>query len=369
MGKPKVMVAMSGGVDSSVAAALLKEEGFDVTGVTIKLWPKYIDPAEDGSGCCSLAAVEDARRVAQLLEIPYYVLNMQEEFQKNVIDKFSREYMLGRTPNPCIECNRSIKFGRLLEKAVQLGMDYIATGHYVRIVKEGNVYRLFRGRDAAKDQSYALYALTQDMLSRTLFPVGEYRKEEIRALARKFQLRIAAKPDSQEICFIPDNDYKGFLTKYAGVQNTPGNIVDLRGNVLGTHTGIFNYTIGQRKGLGLAVGEPLYVVDINPENNTVVVGRNADVFSREFTVTDFNWISGAPPAEEFDASVMIRYNAPTHPARIYVSRQGQVRIVFAQPQRAITPGQSAVIYDGDEVLGGGIILSRQLISDVKEPKK
>lgn len=358
MTAPKVMVAMSGGVDSSVAAALLKEQGYDVTGITIKLWPKYIDPSEDTGGCCSLAAVEDARRVAQILDIPYYVLNMQKEFQEQVIDRFTDEYKLGRTPNPCIECNRSIKFGRLLEKAVQLGMDYVATGHYARIIREDGGARLFRGRDMDKDQSYALYALDQDMLRKILFPVGEYRKDEIRALAAKYGLRIANKPDSQEICFIPDNNYKEFLMAHGGVRQKPGNIVDIKGNVLGTHTGIYNYTIGQRKGLGLAAGEPLYVVDLNPEDNTVVVGSNTDVFSSVFTVTDFNWISGGAPAKQFTAGVMIRYNSKSHPAEISLETENRVRVEFNQPQRAVTPGQSAVVYKDEEVLGGGIILSR-----------
>lgn len=354
----KVMVAMSGGVDSSVTAALLKEKGYDVTGVTIKLWPAYINPPEDTGGCCSLAAVEDARRVAQLLDIPYYVLNMQKEFQETVIDKFSQEYMLGRTPNPCIECNRSIKFGRLLEKAVQLGMDYVATGHYARIVQEGGFYRLLRGRDRDKDQSYALYSLTQGMLAKTLLPVGGFHKDEIRQRARLHRLPIANKPDSQEICFIPDNNYKEFLTNHAGATNTPGDIVDIQGRVLGTHTGIFNYTIGQRKGLGLVSEQPMYVVDINPEINTVTVGNNREVYSREFTVSDFNWISGAPPASQFSADVAIRYNSNAHPAQVSVEPPGVV-VRYSEPQRAITPGQSAVIYSGDEVLGGGIILSRR----------
>lgn len=358
-GKGKVMVAMSGGVDSSVAAALLKEQGYQVTGATIKLWPKYIDPSEDTGGCCSLAAVEDARRVAQILDIPYYVLNMQEDFQEQVIDRFTHEYILGRTPNPCIECNRSIKFGTMLKKAVQMGMDYLATGHYARIVRDGQTARLQRGMDLDKDQSYALYALNQEQLKHILFPVGEYRKDEIREIATRYELRIANKPDSQEICFIPDNNYKDFLTVHAGVEQKPGNIVDTQGNILGRHTGIYNYTVGQRKGLGLAVGEPLYVVDINREDNTVVVGSNAEVFSREFTVAEFNWISGSAPSSPFRAGVMIRYNAEPRPAMVFVG-DGNVRIEFNQAQRAITPGQSAVVYSGDVVLGGGIIASREV---------
>lgn len=361
MSAPKVMVAMSGGVDSSVAAGLLKEQGYDVTGITIKLWPKYIDPVEDEGGCCSLAAVEDARRVAQMLDIPYYVLNMQQDFQELVIDQFSSEYMQGRTPNPCIECNRSIKFGRLLEKASQLGIDYVATGHYARITRddESGISRLFRGKDHDKDQSYALYSLDQQSINRILFPAGDYRKDEIRDLAHKYGLKIANKPDSQEICFIPDNNYKDFLTTHAGAVQKPGDIVDTRGKILGKHNGIFNYTIGQRKGLGLAVGEPVYVVDINPEKNTVVVGTNTEVFSTSFTVSDFNWITGFPPADSFSAQVMIRYNAAPQSADIEVEGD-YVRITFAKAQRAITPGQSAVIYLGDEVLGGGVIYSREI---------
>lgn len=348
---------MSGGVDSSVTAALLKDQGYDVTGVTIKLWPKcYSD--DDNS---SLSTVKDAAQVAQMLDIPYQVLDMQEEFQEKVIDGFSREYMSGRTPNPCIECNRGIKFGRLLEHAQQLEMDFMATGHYANIVRGDGMFRLFRGRDINKDQSYALYFLTQKVMAKIIFPLGSFCKKEIRQLARKYRLGIANKPDSQEICFIPGNNYKKFLTTFAGAKNIPGDIVDTRGEILGTHTGIFNYTIGQRKGLGLTRLEPMYVVDINPETNTVMVGSNLDVYCREFTVTELNWISGNPPAKEFSAEVMIRYNTQARPAQITVG-QKQVVIRFDQPQRAITPGQSAVIYVRDEVLGGGIILSRPLFS-------
>lgn len=348
------MAAMSGGVDSSVAAALLVEQGYEVIGVTLRLLPEKTD------GDRALAAIGDARAVAEKLDIPHSVIDYQKDFQDLVIAPFIREYMLGRTPNPCVQCNRSIKFGRLLERAARLGIEYVATGHYARILREGGGVRLFRGKDSDKDQSYALYALDQQALKRILFPLGDYCKTEIRGLAKKYGLKIADKPDSQEICFIPDKSYKDFLKASAGLRETPGKIVDLKGNVLGSHTGIYNYTIGQRKGLGLATGEPLYVVDINRENNTVVVGSNTEVFSREFTVSDFNWIAGAPPGANFKAKVMIRYNAPLHPALITVKEDGQVLINFARAQRAVTPGQSAVVYQGDEVLGGGIISWRIL---------
>lgn len=351
----KVMVAMSGGVDSSVAALILKEQGHEVVGVTIKLWPKYIDPTAEG-GCCSLAAVEDARRVAGSLDIPYYVLNMQEEFQRDVIDPFIQEYSRGRTPNPCIVCNRAVKFGRLLAKAREMGFDAVSTGHYARIVynQETGLYRLLRGLDPHKDQSYALYGLDQHLLARVLFPLGEYRKEEIRAMAARHGLKIANKPDSQEICFVPDNNYKAFLEEHGGLKPVPGAIVDRRGNVFGQHQGVFNYTIGQRKGLGIATGEPMYVVEIDPEKNLVVVGSNQDVFSQEMLIEGFNWTMGSPPAREFGGEVQIRSHAQPAPGQIEIIGD-RVKVTFASPQRAVTPGQSAVLYSGDEVLGGGII--------------
>ncbi|MTI95164.1 MAG: tRNA 2-thiouridine(34) synthase MnmA [Firmicutes bacterium] len=350
------MVAMSGGVDSSVAAVILKEQGYDVVGATIKLWPEYIEPLDEG-GCCSLSAVEDARRVANKLEIPFYVLNMQAEFQKLVIDRFSAEYARGRTPNPCIECNRSIKFGKLLSMAKKLDIEYVATGHYARIHFQDGRYRLLRGTDNHKDQSYTLYALGQELLAKILFPVGEYTKDQIRAKASEIGLRVANKPDSQEICFIPDNDYKQFLELHGQVHSQPGDIVDQQGNVLGRHQGIHNFTIGQRKGLGISAEAPLYVIDINPETNQIVVGHNLEVFSRSFRVADFTWTSGVTPSAPFTAEAKIRYHADPHPAEVIPSGDF-VQIRFLEPQRAITPGQSAVVYDGEEVLGGGIILSR-----------
>lgn len=356
--KKKVMVAMSGGVDSSVAAALLKQQGWQVTGITIKLWPKYIEPEAEG-GCCSLSAVEDARRVANKLDIPYYVLNMQAEFQQTVIDPFVDEYARGRTPNPCIQCNKAIKFGLLLDKADQLGMDFVATGHYARVQKGADgQYRLYRAADPDKDQSYTLYVLGQHQLRRIIFPLGEYSKEQVRTLAKEMGLAVATKPESQEICFIPDDDYKAFLVEHAGLPPRPGPIVDTAGNELGRHSGVFNFTIGQRKGLGLAVGRPLYVVDIRPETNTVVVGENKDVFNRACSVKQFSWIAGTPPAPRFRAQVMVRYNARAEPAEV-VAGSSHVAVFFDSPQRAITPGQSAVVYQGEEVLGGGIIAGRE----------
>ncbi|HBS92393.1 MAG TPA: tRNA 2-thiouridine(34) synthase MnmA [Firmicutes bacterium] len=351
----RVLVAMSGGVDSSVAAALLKEQGYQVAGATIQLWP---DAGRESA--CSLAAVEDARRVASSLGIPFFLFNMQKEFQQQVIDSFIQEYKFGRTPNPCIQCNRLIKFGQLLSKAEQLGMDFIATGHYARIVREEGRARLLRGRDGEKDQSYFLYTLNQDKLKKILFPVGDYRKAEIRELAKAYHLNIADKPDSQEICFIPDNNYKEFLIRQGGLPKIPGDIVDTKGNVIGSHQGVFNYTIGQRRGLGVARGVPLYVVDINAETNTVVAGSNEEVLCKTFTAAEFNWIAGSSPEDCFRAGVMIRYNALPQPAVLTVLAQGRVRIEFDQPQRAIAPGQAAVVYAGEEVLGGGKILTRVL---------
>ncbi len=352
----RVLVAMSGGVDSSMAAFLLKEEGHEVIGATMRIW-KGDDATEHPYGCCGVVHVEYARRVAQQLGIPFYVLSLEQEFEKEVIDYFCEEYGRGRTPNPCILCNERIKFGSLLERAKALGADFIATGHYAQVALDRSSKRfvLRMGVDRKKDQSYVLFSLSQEQLRHCLFPLGTYRKEEIRALAKSLGLRVHDKPESQEICFVQDRSYHAFLEGRQRAPIEPGPIVDKNGTVLGRHRGIPFYTIGQRRGLRLARGVPLYVVAIDPKRNLVVVGEKEEVFRDTFLVGRVNWI----PHEEAPPScrvwVKIRYNHPGGEAVLSRQADGRMRVQFKEPQKAITPGQAAVFYEGETVLGGGWI--------------
>ena len=356
--KEKVMVAMSGGVDSSVAAALLKKQGFDVVGVFMRFWS---EPAGGAHGalnkCCSFEAYSDARRVAQKLGIPIYTLNMKVPFKKLVVDYFLKEYQAGRTPNPCVECNRFIKFGELLRKAKAMGAEYVATGHYARTIADKNGYKLLKGKDGAKDQSYFLYTLTQDKLSHILFPVGNYKKPKVREMAKKFGLPVHAKKDSQEVCFVGAS-LKNFLKKYLKVKK--GKIVELEsGKNLGGHDGLPFYTIGQRRGLALS-GGPWYVVKIDVRKNVLYVSRDQKkLLSKELIAGKVNWISGGAPKLPIRVKARIRYKhqeASCVIKKIGNSRlQPAYKIIFDRPQRAITAGQSVVFYKGDEVLGGGVI--------------
>jgi tRNA-uridine 2-sulfurtransferase len=359
-GRKRVLVAMSGGVDSSVAALLLKESGYAVTGATMRLWvdPKAEEKAEESaSGCCSYSAVLDARMVAAALDIPHHVFDMRDVFYQSIVKNFTREYLCGRTPNPCVECNRVVKFNLLRQKARVLGIEYIATGHYVRILYDPGEerFRLLRGLDRNKDQSYMLYMLGQDDLAATLFPLGEKTKEQVRELAADRGLPVADKEESQEICFIPDNDYRSFLQRLSPESFRPGDIVSVRGEKLGRHNGIAFYTVGQRKGLGITAPEPLYVIRLNAIDNQVVAGRLEELFSTGMMVEDLNFISGQPPEKPLNIEVKIRYRAPAIRAVLLTLRENVAKVVFESEQKAVTPGQSAVFYCNDEVIGGGII--------------
>ena len=356
MDNKKVVVAMSGGVDSSVAAALLKNE-YDIIGVTLKLFSTADIELDSEKSCCSLDDVEDAKNVAANLGIDHFVYNFGDKFKENVIDRFNAAYMRGETPNPCIDCNRFIKFNALLERALLLDREYIATGHYVRRVfnEQSGKYELKKAVDTSKDQSYVLYGLTQEQLAHTLFPLGEFTKSEIRALAEKFGFINADKPDSQDICFVPDGDYASFIERYTGKTFECGKFIHTNGTVLGEHSGIIRYTIGQRKGLGISYSEPLFVVEKNVEENTVVLGKNEDLFFPAFIATDVNWISGEAPTSPIEAGVKTRYHQKEQTATIIPLENGDVYIKLHAPQRAITCGQAAVFYDVDTVLGGGTI--------------
>ena len=347
---------MSGGVDSSATAALLLDLGYDVVGVTLKLWPQdCVSRAEDK--CCGPQAVADARAVCHKLGIPYYLIDESAEFQRTVIQYFADEYKAGRTPNPCVMCNQNLKFGRLIQRADQLGAQFIATGHFARVQPspDGQRTLLKRGKDLRKDQSYFLFSLRQDQLARAMFPLGDKTKDDARAVAHDSHLKTASKPESMEICFVPDNDYGKFLQQANLVRKHRGEIVNLKGQVLGEHDGIEFYTIGQRRGIGISSPTPLYVVDLDAERNRVVVGDDGDLVSDEFIAQRCNWIAFATPPAAFEASVKIRYNHPGTAATVTALPDGSARVKLHIPQRALTAGQAAVFYQDDLVLGGGWI--------------
>lgn len=355
MAAKKVVVGMSGGVDSSVAAYLLKKQGYEVIGVTMQM-QEGEDQGDDGEACCGISAADDARRVADSIGIPHYVMNFKKEFKEHVIDYFLREYACGRTPNPCIACNRYVKWEALLNRSVEIGADYIATGHYARIERLSNGRFAVKASAAAKkDQSYALYNLTQEQLSRTLMPVGGYEKEEIRRIAKEAGITVADKPDSQDICFVPDGDYARFIEEN-GVSAGKGNFVDTAGTILGTHQGIYHYTVGQRKGLNLSLGHPVFVKEIHKDTNEVVLADNEELFTNRLVADHMNYMSVEDINGDLRVFAKIRYNHKGAWATVRKISNDRIECVFDEPVRAVTPGQAVVFYDGGFVLGGAIII-------------
>lgn len=352
----KAIIAMSGGVDSSVAACIMKEKGYHIIGVTMKLYDNE-DIGMDVEGtCCSLSDVEDARSVCYKLGALYYVFNFKADFKEKIIDNFISTYENGGTPNPCIRCNRYLKFEKLMQKMREFDYDYVVTGHYATVEKQGDRFVLKKAVDLTKDQSYVLYNLTQEQLAHIKFPLGEMNKTDVRKIAEEHNFINANKKDSQDICFVPDGKYAEFIEDYTGKKYKEGDFVDLNGNILGKHKGIIRYTIGQRKGLGLALPCPMYVKEKNLEENKVVLCLNDELFSKELLAEDFNWLSIEEPNEPLHCKARIRYNQKEQPAVATVQKDGKVKVVFDEPQRAICKGQAVVLYDDDIVLGGGTIL-------------